>query len=53
MASREAKETPHFIQVFAYSGIQKHFTEVEPGALIMKFKCSQMATYICKYSNKI
>lgn len=37
MASREGKQRHHFIQVFVYSSILKHFTDVEPGALMLKF----------------
>lgn len=33
MPSENAKETPYFIHVFAYSNILKDFTEVESGAL--------------------
>lgn len=36
MPSMEVKEMPHFIQVFVYSGILNHFTEVGPG-IIHKF----------------
>lgn len=38
MASRLAKGTAHFIQIFAYSNILNHFTEAGPGLLILKFK---------------